>query len=443
MEKDLSTLTKNNNGKKIGRNILKIIITALVLIIVMILLSYIFNIKLIKTSYGNIVKSGVTAESIKEKYEYTKIDLCEGNDTYTYTYIDLGIKPVFSNEQLDYIRKNIILDENIIKPTYNTDEMLSIIEKLNKDRQDYKYAELKETNSKFIVTDEIKSNLIDTCKIKDYIVSLLDGTYKKIDLTEYYIERNDDKPTYEELVSEVRKINNTYIEYTNGYRISLSDYAKYCLIENNSIIFNQNLLNEFKTALSKQVNTELDYYNTVGKPMLFTNSYDETIEIGGGTWGDIVNKQNETEYIFNKLVNFENEDERIPILSQDYSDEINGTYIEVSIENQHVWYYKDYKLIIDSGCVTGNKGSMDTPTGVYYIFQKAHNVHFPTGGSSRNWMKFTERGHGLHDATWRSKNQFGTDRYTWNGSHGCVNLPLDFANELYDNVEIGTCVVIY
>ena len=51
------------------------------------------------------------------------------------------------------------------------------------------------------------------------------------------------------------------------------------------------------------------------------------------------------------------------------------------------------------------------------------------------------KGVGMHDASWRD--EFGGDIYQNEGSHGCINLPTDKAEELYGYVEIGTPVVIY
>ena len=51
--------------------------------------------------------------------------------------------------------------------------------------------------------------------------------------------------------------------------------------------------------------------------------------------------------------------------------------------------------------------------------------------------------YGMHDATWRSKSQFGTDRYTYDGSHGCVNMPYDAARYLYKNADKGTPVIVF
>ena len=56
------------------------------------------------------------------------------------------------------------------------------------------------------------------------------------------------------------------------------------------------------------------------------------------------------------------------------------------------------------------------------------------------WMPFNG-GIGLHDATWKSS--FGGSRYTWAGSHGCVNLPWSTADKLYPMVEAGTPVICH
>jgi hypothetical protein len=50
-------------------------------------------------------------------------------------------------------------------------------------------------------------------------------------------------------------------------------------------------------------------------------------------------------------------------------------------------------------------------------------------------------GYGLHDATWRSS--FGGTIYYYSGSHGCVNLPKSAAKTIYNNVSVGTKVILY
>lgn len=50
-------------------------------------------------------------------------------------------------------------------------------------------------------------------------------------------------------------------------------------------------------------------------------------------------------------------------------------------------------------------------------------------------------GEGLHDASWRYS--FGTENYKTSGSHGCINLPPQVADEIYNNSEVGTKVLVH
>jgi lipoprotein-anchoring transpeptidase ErfK/SrfK len=50
-------------------------------------------------------------------------------------------------------------------------------------------------------------------------------------------------------------------------------------------------------------------------------------------------------------------------------------------------------------------------------------------------------GIGLHDATWRSS--FGGNIYKTNGSHGCVNMPLQSAKKVYENITNTMPIIVW
>ena len=121
-----------------------------------------------------------------------------------------------------------------------------------------------------------------------------------------------------------------------------------------------------------------------------------------------------------------------------------GSYVEVDLSSQRLWLYKDGEQIVStklvSGCVAeGHR----TPTGVYSIYAKQTDRYL-TGADYRSfvsyWMPFNG-GYGLHDASWRSS--FGGDIYLYDGSHGCVNLPSSAAKKIFNNVSVGTKVILY
>jgi lipoprotein-anchoring transpeptidase ErfK/SrfK len=125
----------------------------------------------------------------------------------------------------------------------------------------------------------------------------------------------------------------------------------------------------------------------------------------------------------------------------------------VDLSEQTLYFYRNGKLDFKTSVDTGrtNKSaygkSHPTPVGVYRIQAKQLNQHLKgenDDGSKYDsfvyyWMPFYG-GYGLHDATWRSN--FGGSLYTWDGSHGCVNMPYNYAKELYSKISVGNIVKI-
>ena len=126
-----------------------------------------------------------------------------------------------------------------------------------------------------------------------------------------------------------------------------------------------------------------------------------------------------------------------------------GTYVFVSISDQHLTYFVDGKVAMDCPVVTGNIHGHSTPKGTFKVNYKARNIVLK--GTEDNgdeyqsfvnyWMAFIGSSYGLHDATWRSR--FGEEIYQYGGSHGCVNMPYASAAKLYEMIEPGTPVLIY
>ena len=121
-----------------------------------------------------------------------------------------------------------------------------------------------------------------------------------------------------------------------------------------------------------------------------------------------------------------------------------GTYVLVSIKKQKIWFYKKGKLILKSNVVTGRKGVTNTPKGTYSIRGKSRSAYLVGDDyvSFVNYWMLIDSGHqiGLHDATWRSK--FGGSIYKYNGSHGCINLPMSVAKKIYKKAQVGTRVIV-
>ena len=116
--------------------------------------------------------------------------------------------------------------------------------------------------------------------------------------------------------------------------------------------------------------------------------------------------------------------------------------IKISISKQKLWFYKRGKVVYTSNIVTGKRYSHDTPTGNFKIRGKARNVYLigPDYKSYVNYWMPIYGDIGLHDATWRWS--FGGSIYKYNGSHGCINLPIKTAKYIYNNAPVGTVVKV-
>lgn len=124
--------------------------------------------------------------------------------------------------------------------------------------------------------------------------------------------------------------------------------------------------------------------------------------------------------------------------------EIGDTYVEVDMGAQHLWVYREGKLVLETDVVTGNTGlSRGTPGILAYVYSKERNrvLRGPDYESFvKYWVPFY-RGYGIHDASWRGS--FGGTIYKTNGSHGCVNIPPSVMPKIFENVELGMPVITY
>ena len=195
------------------------------------------------------------------------------------------------------------------------------------------------------------------------------------------------------------------------------------------------------------VKTLAKKYNTAYSPKELKTSYGTTVTVTGGFYGWRINNSGEVEQILADL-KAGKDVEREPVYlttanshgEHDYGD----SYVEINLTNQHLFLYKDGKLVVESDFVSGNlaKGH-DTPTGAFGLTYKTMNAvlrgpDYETPVTY--WMPFNGDV-GMHDATWRNK--FGGSIYKTGGSHGCINLPASAAKKIYETIDKGYAVLVY
>lgn len=217
------------------------------------------------------------------------------------------------------------------------------------------------------------------------------------------------------------------------------------------VVWNQDT-NEVSLDLAKVLakTQELaEEYNTLGTVRTFTTHAGNKIQIGGSakdTFGYQMDVQTTASRIQNCVLTGTREAwAKWPVAGNTRTDEndFGTTYVEVSIQDQHLWYYVDGAVNLETDVVTGAGANSTTP-GVFMILDKQSPADLKGEGYVTHvsyWMPVTYTGTGLHDATWRT--EFGKEIYVSGGSHGCVNMPLEVVAELYDEIEMGTPVIIY
>ncbi|MBQ8923761.1 MAG: peptidoglycan binding domain-containing protein [Lachnospiraceae bacterium] len=191
-----------------------------------------------------------------------------------------------------------------------------------------------------------------------------------------------------------------------------------------------------------------DEFTTYHKDREFITHDGHKILISGGYYGWEIDAEAEGEELYEALSSMEDftKEPVCTITGYTFCDmnDIGSNYVEIDLTDQHVYVFKDGKNVYDSPCVSGNLSwGMSTPGGVYPITYTQRNATLRGPNYETKvayWMPFNFD-IGMHDATWKTK--FGEDYYKYDGSHGCINLPLDAAAEIFELVEKGMPVVCY
>ncbi|MDZ8030861.1 MULTISPECIES: L,D-transpeptidase [unclassified Nostoc] len=112
-------------------------------------------------------------------------------------------------------------------------------------------------------------------------------------------------------------------------------------------------------------------------------------------------------------------------------------WIEIDLSEQRLRAWEGHKLVY-SYRISGGKRSTPTPIGRFRINSKYRTHRMRGRGYNIPDVPYTMyfyRGYAIHGAYWH--NRFGTPV-----SHGCVNLPVKQARNLYNWAKNGTLVVV-
>ena len=212
-----------------------------------------------------------------------------------------------------------------------------------------------------------------------------------------------------------------------------------------------------KEAVKKWLSEFGKRYDTKGKTRSFTTADGRSAQVTGGTYGWEVDEKTELAALTESIEKGETVTKE-PAYCENATAVSHGaqdwgsTYVEVDLTRQYMWYVKDGNIMMETNIVTGEPTpDKETPQGVYSILEMKQDKVL-TGEIQADglpeyetpvdyWMRVTWNGIGFHDATWQET--FGGDWYVEHGSHGCINMSLSDAEQLYGMLEMGTPVVMH
>lgn len=305
------------------------------------------------------------------------------------------------------------------------------------------------TDSGFEVVKETEGNTLNPETTAKALYAALDGGKSVLDLeAEDCYLKPDLYSDDEALVAEVEakdvlvQADITYEFGSRQERVNAPVIAQWITqAADGSYVIDDVEVTEYVEALAAK-------YDTFGLPRQFYTSLGTTVTLTDGDYGWCMDQDATVVDLLNALGSgYQGTMEpqyTYEAMSREEND-IGDTYVEICISQQVMWCYKDGVCIVYTPVVTGNpnKGNATPSNGVWSIDAKMQNYTL-VGEGYRSpvdfWMPFNGNV-GIHDMQTRA--YFGGTIYLTNGSHGCINTPYANAKTIYENVSIGTPVIVY
>ena len=348
--------------------------------------------------------------------------------------------------------------EDKVTVTYNPDKINEAVNNLKLVSGDQvvepQNAYFTRTEDGFAIVPEVTGNKLDPAKVAETITNALAKEKTAVNLVKFdcYVKPDIkiDDPSLTSLMEQSEQIRNTVvtIDLTAAEEtVDWNTFGPWIGWDGAQFTWDEGAITQYVDEMGKK-------YETYQMHRQFVNHNGETITVGGSerdTYGFWINTGDTVIRLENAIMSGESQTIaakwRVNALTRNQENgDIGGTYMEVSIAEQHMWFFKDYNLVFDSDVVTGLASDPDrqTPTGVFCILSKLrdHTMSGSYGSQTCSYfMAFDWTGCAIHDAWWRDS--FGGSIYLDDGSHGCVNTPPAKMEELWDQINTATPVIIY
>ena len=429
------------------------------------------------TTVNGIDYSGLTAEQAEEKFKSTyagrvlTIHELGGQDEqipyeavdYRFTTGDTFLSLIEAQDyslyfMAPYTTRELVTTQGF---EFNEEKLAECVHSLNaiagEGIQDPVNAYITREENGYTIIDAIDGNRLEEDKVFEAAKNAINEGASEIDLSELNCYKKAslyaDDPVltnqldfikgYEDMVITVSMEGNVFVDLTKETFLDWMEFGE------GSVTVSEDPVKSYTEGLAAQ-------YNTFKTTRQFTTTRGDTLTVGGGNYdnyGYILNTQETAPLILKALQSGKSQtvvcvwDRYALTRNTEAGNDFGSTYIEISLDEQHMWYYKEGELFLDTPICSGEPTKeRATPTGVMQILDKKtdHKMKGSYGSARAKFaLWLTEGGILIHDASWRDDGDYGDDVYLYYGSHGCVNTPLDAVSELYDNVRIGIPVIIY
>lgn len=364
--------------------------------------------------------------------------------------------------------KSYVIDDGVIKYTYDEDKLIDVIDELECIDPQYpvaaKDAELVFMDGEFKIVPESLGNVAHRDVLIKKIKKALKDNIDTIDLKEEDVydkpkiySNDEDLAAKKSACDEISGMSITLKFGMTEENIDIQTIAGWVKAEKDK---NGNYaLKTNDEKIAEYVKTLAEKYDTYDKPKSFVSHSGNVIELTTGDYGWMLDQEESVKLLKDIVLKkktvtvdlTEGTEESVKWWMRtgvgydaNGNDYYGNTYAEVSIAEQHMWMYQNGEIVLETDVVTGNPNlGNDTPVGAFRIRYHQQNAILRGPGYATPvayWMVFADDV-GFHDATWQP--YFGGELYYYNGSHGCVNMPLDQAGKLYDLVYDNMPVFVY
>ena len=294
-----------------------------------------------------------------------------------------------------------------------------------------------------VLADEVrvKTKLIDAIKNGDDSITIEDADYVQPEITKDSEELVEIESYYNNVLNK-----NISIGVCGLFEYLDTKTIRSFLTYNNGLVVDTEALGAYIDGLKAN-------YDSYGGNYVFNTSMGYPVALDYGNYGWQIDKEATVSALSTAILKNDTEGwmecEYTHTCSRPTNALQGNSYVEVSLNYQKIWMYINGELVVYDDITSGDITTPEsaTYTGFFHVGEMKTEVYLkgPTWYDFVHyWVLFDDpHANGFHDATWREDWEFGGENRNGNGSHGCVNLRLETAATIYNNLTMDMPIIVW